>query len=233
MDSAIECSLSKLAANTKLCGVVDTLEGRNAIQKNPDRLEKWVCANHMNFKKAKCKVLHMSQGNPKHNYRLGEQWIESSPEEKDLGALVDEKLNITQYCALAAQKANHILGCINRSMTSRSREVILPLYSALMRPYLEYCIQLWCPQYKKDMDLLEQVQRATKLIRGVEHLSYEDKLRELGLFNLEKRRLQENLIAAFQYLKWAYRKDEEGLFTRACSDWKRVNGFKLKVGDLD
>ncbi|GAB0178487.1 mitochondrial enolase superfamily member 1 [Grus japonensis] len=187
MDSGIECTLSKFTNDSKLCGVVNTLEGRDAIRRDLDRLERWAHANHMKF--------HYPRG-----------------------------------CLKPAQKANRVLGCIKRGVTSRSREVILPLYSALVRPHLEYCIELWGSQYKTDIKLLERVQRrAMKLIRGLEHLSYEDRLRELGLFSLEKRRLQGDLIVAF-HKEGAYKKAGEGLFMRECSDRTRGNRFKLKEG---
>ncbi|KAK4821756.1 hypothetical protein QYF61_000817 [Mycteria americana] len=141
LDDEADCTLGKFV-------------GCATIQRDLNRLEKWADRYLVKFNKEKCKVLHLGRNNPMHQYMLGATQLQNSFAENDLGFLVDTKFNRSQQCALVAEKANSILGCIRRSVASRLRGVSLPIYSVLVRPHLKYCVQFWAPQYKREMELL-------------------------------------------------------------------------------
>ena len=119
------------------------------------------------------------------------------------------------------------LAALQEAIESRAREVIMPLYSASVGPHWEYGVQFWAPQFKKDVDKLERVQRrATRMVEGLESVPYKDRLRELGLCSLEKRRARGDMVAVFSYIKGRHVEEGANLFTSALKSRTRSNGFK-------
>ncbi|CAM5111507.1 unnamed protein product [Natator depressus] len=223
--------LIKFADETKLGGIANLERDRDIIQEDLNDLVNWSNSNRMKFNGEKCKVMHLGINNKNFSYKLGTHQLEVMEEEKDLGVLVDHRMTMSRQCDMAVKKANAVLGCIRQGISSRDKEVLVSLYKALVRPHLEYCVQFWCPIFRKDEFKLEQVQRrATRMIRGMENLSYARRLKELGLFSLTKRRLRGDMIAIYKYIRGINTGEGEELFKLSTDVDTRTNGYKLVIG---
>ena len=136
----------------------------------------------------KCGVMHVGYNNKCSQYKLGNAELKSIVKEKDLGIIIDNTLKFSEQCSTAVKCANRTLGLIKRTIKSRSKDVIVKLYKALVRPKLEYCVQAWRPFLRKDIDSMERVQRrATRMITERKSQDYEFRLKALGLISLEQR----------------------------------------------
>ena len=201
IDNAVELNLMKFADDTKLYSAVDNIEQGETIQKSLDAAVCWADKWQMSFNVTKCKVLHLGYNNNGNTYHIKDHTLEEVTEEKDLGVTLDVGLKYSKQCSLAAGRANRVLGVIKRTCQSRTQDIIIKLYKALVRPHLEYAIQAWCPYLQRDIDVLERVQRrATKLIYNIRELDYATRLKVVGLTTLKSRRLRGDMIEVYKIL---------------------------------
>ena len=199
LDNVVISSVKKFADDTKLYREVASEEDAKVVQNDLDMLFKWSSDWQMLFNAEKCKVMHVGFGNIKSSYSLDGTNLKCVNFEKDLGVYLDSSLKPSRQCADAARKGNWILGLIRRNFNFHERDIIVRLYKQMVRPHLEYAIQVWNPYFSKDKQLLENVQRrATKLIGCLRNLPYEERLKILGLTSLELRRIRGDLIQVFK-----------------------------------
>ena len=174
----------------------------------------------MNFNSSKCKAIHFGSSNRRQDYSISGTVLESVDGEKDLGVTISENLKASKHVDEAVLKASRVLGMINRNIVNKSKYVLLPLYTSLVRPHLEYCVQAWNPHLVKDIAKLERVQkRAVRMMNDVSGDSYEEKLKTLNLFSLEKRRVRGDMIAVFRIIKGFDKVDSAKFFRFRNHTW--------------
>ncbi|CAM5145241.1 unnamed protein product [Eretmochelys imbricata] len=188
LEKGVNSEMAKFAYHTKLLKIVKTKADCEELQKAFTKLSDWATKWQMKFNVDKYKVMHIGKNNPNYTYNMMWANLATSNQEKDLGVIVDSSLKTSMQCAAADKKAKGMLGIIKKGIENKTENLLLPLHKSMVRPHLEYCAQMWSPHLKKDILALEKVQkRATKMIRGLEQVPYEERLKRLGLFSLEKR----------------------------------------------
>ena len=214
LDDDITSKVLKFADDTKVYRKIKSDADRQHLQDDLNKLIEWSEKWQMLFNFGKCKCLHTRHGNEDAQYTMGGTVLNTTLKEKDLGLTISADMKVSEQCGIAAAKGNQILGLIRRNIVYKEKELIILLYKTIVRPLLEYCIQAWRPYRKKDIDMLERVQRrATKMMPKLRNISYEMRLKECGLTTLETRRLRGDQIEVFKILNGYENIDRNIFFT--------------------
>jgi len=236
MPESISSFIYIYADDTKVGRHISCDDDRSALQSDLDNLVVWSRKWQLRFNLDKCKVLHMGRCNLKPQYTMQDESgqthiLQETMEEKDLGIWMDNSLKFSVHAARAASKANQILGLIRRSFVHLDSPLMKKLYISMVRPHLEYGNVIWHPQFKKDREILENVQhRATKLVPSLSKYSYEERLRQMDLPSLFYRRLRGDLIETFKYLHGIYRSDSSTVLPLALThNGVTTRGHSLKL----
>ena len=200
-EAAMADILVKFADDTKVAQQITCEQDKDDLQAALDGLVGWADKWGMAFNVAKCKVMHIGHGNPRHNYAMQNTDLATTEEERDLGVITSSKLKPSAQCAKAARTAQAVLGQLARAFHFRDRYVFVQLYTTYVRPHLEFAAQAWSPWTAADKEVLEQVQkRAVRMVSGLRGREYEDRLAEINLTTLEERRHQADMSMVYKIL---------------------------------
>jgi len=199
--------------DTKIWTKIQTLDDKEALQQDLDRLVEWFKRWLQEFNPEKCKVMHVGHDIPT-SYSMTDKGkviqLDNTQLEKDLGIWVTNDLKPNKQCIQSTRKAQSVLGMIKRHFKVIDKEDFSAIYKTYVRLHLEYCVQAWSPHLKKDIACLEAVQRqATKMVQGMKKLSYECRLKQLHIHSLEQRRIRGHLTETFK-------KNTKGQRTNQC-----------------
>ena len=228
LPNAVNSYVKIFADDTKLFRVISNNEDRQSLQSDLEALHNWSQKWQLKFNESKCKIMHYGSHNPNYSYSINNIALEPSATEKDLGVTFDDGLKFSKHVSSITAKANSRLAIIKRSMNELTIDIFLPLYKALVRPLLEYCSPVWNPLLKRDRTEIEKVQRrATKLVKSISHLEYNERLYILKLDALNFRRRRTDLIQVFRIIKGIDKVDQNAFFT--LSNDTRTRGHNKKI----
>ncbi len=227
IDEGIKSRIWKFADDLKMVGRVTSQADIEQIREDIDKLVKWSEDWQLSFNLDKCKVMHIGSRNDEQRYVMDGKVLKAVSEEKDLGVIVTSDFKVGRQCAEAAKKGNRILGMINRAFSCKSTFIVKKLYKSLVRPHLDFCVQAWRPHLKKDIEVLEKVQRrATRMVDGYKGMEYEERLKRIGLTKLELRRERADMLEVFKILKGMEGLDRDHFFIDAVDG--RENGMMTR-----
>ena len=233
LPEVVDCLVKLYADDTKIYQIINNTDDAERFQQNIKQLWKWSIEWQLKFHPDKCHILHLGKTNGNHHYYTGEEHrtdLESTEEEKDLGVLIDTKLNFSSQCDKIVTTANKLLGIMRRSFTHLDKVNFCLIYKAIIRPVIEYASSVYDPILMKDMNKIESIQRrATKMVQGLQDKSYEDRLKYLDLPSLRFRRVRGDMINVYKYVHEVYKVDSSHLLPLNDTNRTRGHPFKLKA----
>lgn len=225
LESHIKSRKAFYADDTKI--FADPLLNGQDLQSDLDSIFKWCSDWMLPLNRDKCVVLHLGKNNPRLSYSIDGHLLDTVESYSDLGVTITENLSWSEHISNVTKKANSKLYLLSKTFTKISFSGSIRLYKTYVRPLLEYCGTVWCPELVRDRTLLENIQKkATRLSFKRRRPDYQQRLSLAGLPTFEARRLRGDLIITFRILKYGYG-DLQHLFI--LDDHSRLRGHSLKV----